>query len=58
MLYGCSNHVLFYNIAFDFLSSDTAYQLAQFHFHWGPNDKEGSEHTVDGKQYPLEVRKV
>jgi len=26
------------------------YQLAQFHFHWGCSDHEGSEHTINGKQ--------
>ena len=24
------------------------YQIAQLHFHWGGNDNQGSEHTVDG----------
>lgn len=33
-----------------------SYQLAQFHLHWGANNNVGSEHTVDGKYYPLEVR--
>ena len=31
------------------------YRLMQFHFHWGGDDKEGSEHTIDGKTFPLEV---
>ena len=31
------------------------YKFEQFHFHWGGNDKEGSEHRVDGKMYPAEV---
>ena len=31
------------------------YNFAQFHFHWGPNDNSGSEHTMDGDMYPLEV---
>ena len=26
------------------------YQFLQFHFHWGSKDKQGSEHTVDGKR--------
>lgn len=32
------------------------YTSVQFHLHWG-NDSSvnGSEHTVDGKQYPMEV---
>ncbi|KAJ8306081.1 hypothetical protein KUTeg_016626 [Tegillarca granosa] len=31
------------------------YQVAQFHFHWGANGNSGSEHTINGKAYPLEV---
>jgi carbonic anhydrase len=31
------------------LGSDQ-YQLAQFHFHWGCDDHEGSDHTIDGKR--------
>lgn len=34
------------------------YKLAQFHFHWGSDDTKGSEHTVDGKAYPLEIHFV
>ena len=26
------------------------YQILQLHFHWGANDNQGSEHTVDGKK--------
>ncbi|XP_066911154.1 uncharacterized protein [Clytia hemisphaerica] len=40
------------------VSQHVAYELAQFHFHWGINDTQGSEHTVDGKEYPLEVHFV
>ena len=29
---------------------NAVYQLAQFHFHWGCNDNEGSEHTINGKR--------
>ena len=32
------------------------YIATQFHFHWGSSSDKGSEHTIDGKQYPLEVR--
>ena len=32
------------------------YKVAQLHFHWGNEDEQGSEHTLDGKSYPLEVR--
>jgi len=34
------------------------YQILQLHFHWGANDNQGSEHTVDGKKYPLELHVV
>ena len=32
------------------------FQLHSFHVHWGSEDWRGSEHTVDGKAYPAEVR--
>jgi len=31
------------------------YELVGFHFHWGDSDSVGSEHTIDGKAYPVEV---
>lgn len=31
------------------------YKFHSFHFHWGRTSAEGSEHTVDGKSFPLEV---
>lgn len=34
------------------------YNFEQFHFHWGGNDAEGSEHRVDGKMYPAELHFV
>ena len=34
------------------------YELVQFHFHWGPNNRVGSEHTVNGKQYSGELHFV
>ncbi|BFZ13028.1 hypothetical protein BsWGS_16067 [Bradybaena similaris] len=34
------------------------YKLVQFHFHWGHDDKSGSEHTVNGKKYPCELHLV
>ena len=33
------------------------YRAVQIHFHWGRDDEQGSEHTVDGVKYPMEVRK-
>ena len=35
-----------------------SYIVQQFHFHWGRNRTEGSEHTVDGKQYSAEIHFV
>lgn len=33
-----------------------AYDSLQFHLHWGNGSSvPGSEHTVDGKRYPMEV---
>ena len=34
------------------------YHLAQFHFHWGSNNSQGSEHTRSGISYPLEMHLV
>ncbi|KAG9487454.1 hypothetical protein GDO78_007356, partial [Eleutherodactylus coqui] len=34
------------------------YKALQFHFHWGSPKKDGSEHTIDGKQFPLELHIV
>ena len=31
------------------------YQALQIHFHWGADNTQGSEHTVNGHMYPLEV---
>jgi carbonic anhydrase len=35
-----------------------AHRLLQFHFHWGKNDFQGSEHTINGRRFPLEVHFV
>lgn len=35
-----------------------AYKAVQFHLHWGENGGPGSEHTVDGEQYPMEVSHI
>jgi len=34
------------------------YVFSQMHFHWGINDMEGSEHTIDGRQFPGELHVV
>lgn len=33
-----------------------SYKTVQFHLHWGSNESEGSEHVVNAKAYPAEVR--
>ena len=32
------------------------YTTAQFHLHWGPDNGQGSEHTLNGEQFAAEVR--
>lgn len=34
------------------------YDVIQFHLHWGSTDSVGSEHTIGGKYYPMEVHFV
>ncbi|XP_053543771.1 carbonic anhydrase IV c isoform X2 [Ictalurus punctatus] len=34
------------------------YKAIQLHLHWGVDDGPGSEHTVDGEQYPMELHIV
>uniref|UniRef100_A0A3B3U8C6 Carbonic anhydrase n=1 Tax=Poecilia latipinna TaxID=48699 RepID=A0A3B3U8C6_9TELE len=36
----------------------TTYKAVQFHLHWGKDGGPGSEHTVDGEQYPMELHIV
>ncbi|XP_014244183.1 putative carbonic anhydrase 3 [Cimex lectularius] len=35
-----------------------SYTLEQMHFHWGRNDSVGSENTINGHPYPMEVHLV
>ena len=37
---------------------DNEFELWQFHAHWGSDDEQGSEHTVNGKMYPAELHLV
>jgi len=37
---------------------DGKYNLLQLHFHWGNTSQQGSEHTVDGKEFPMEMHLV
>ncbi|XP_078081093.1 carbonic anhydrase 4-like isoform X2 [Mustelus asterias] len=34
------------------------YKAIQFHYHWGTASDPGSEHTIDGEQYPMELHIV
>jgi len=34
------------------------FYLEQFHFHWGSDDTQGSEHQLDSVRYPMEVHFV
>jgi len=34
------------------------YNLLQYHFHWGNTSQHGSEHAVDGKEFPMEMHIV
>ncbi|KAJ8368361.1 hypothetical protein SKAU_G00083890 [Synaphobranchus kaupii] len=36
-------------------SLETSYRAVQLHWHWGKNGGPGSEHTIDGEQYPMET---
>ncbi|KAM7398463.1 hypothetical protein PAMA_006394 [Pampus argenteus] len=36
----------------------SSYKAVQFHLHWGNNGGPGSEHTIDGEQYPMELHIV
>lgn len=40
------------------LNTTCRYRLDQFHCHWGSNDDQGSEHTVDNRCYSAELHFV
>lgn len=35
-----------------------SFEFAQLHWHWGSDSSQGSEHTMDGKKYPIEIHLV
>ncbi len=41
-----------------FTHLSTNYAFAQLHFHWGSQDDKGSEHTINGVHFPLEMHMV
>ena len=41
-----------------FINHNGTYVLQQFHMHWGRQPGEGSEHTLNGKQYDAEIHFV
>ena len=40
------------------LPSGETFEFLQLHWHWGSVDSQGSEHTINGKKYPMEVHLV
>ena len=34
------------------------YKILQLHFHWGNDDTKGSEHTINGRHFPIEMHIV
>merc|ERR1712110_1046552 len=40
------------------LGEGQSYQMLQLHFHWGADDSRGSEHTINGEEFPIEMHIV
>jgi len=40
------------------LGEGQSYQMLQLHFHWGADDSRGSEHTINGEEFPMEMHIV
>ncbi|KAG7211250.1 hypothetical protein KM043_010560 [Ampulex compressa] len=53
-----SREVDFPKISGAVLTPGTEYEMQQFHFHWGAKNSRGSEHTVNGIRYPMEMHIV
>jgi carbonic anhydrase len=57
MYHSCDDYVIRHN---SFLNSYQrhSYKFGNVHFHWGKTNLEGSEHTVRGKSYSMEMHLV
>ncbi|XP_002735849.1 carbonic anhydrase 7-like [Saccoglossus kowalevskii] len=57
-----NGHTVQVNLKGDYYASGgglpSGYKATQLHFHWGEDKKRGSEHQLNGKQYPGEVHLV
>merc|ERR1712130_390717 len=42
----------------DVLGEGQSYQMLQLHFHWGADNSRGSEHTINGVEFPMEMHIV
>ena len=40
------------------LNSPLRFDFLQMHWHWGSNSSQGSEHTLDGAEFPIEIHLV
>merc|ERR1740123_315817 len=40
------------------LPAGERFDFLQMHWHWGSDSSKGSEHTIDGKEYPIEIHLV
>ena len=49
---------MFHNISINIIFVLFRYEFAQFHWHVGSVSTQGSEHTIDGKEYPAELHFV
>lgn len=46
------------HVGIDGSDLDSKFELLQYHFHWGYNNFQGSEHYIDGNKFPLELHLV
>ncbi|ELT99446.1 hypothetical protein CAPTEDRAFT_108489, partial [Capitella teleta] len=45
-------------MTFSGVGLNSTFVLEQFHFHWGSHDNKGSEHTLNGEAFPMEMHAV